>query len=238
MATNKDSKLFNLNEVISEAKELKNKKFNYKAIAFRIFLCIVSTVLSQFGVACYYGCGLGTDPISVFVDGLHGGLGLTYGQISTICYVILGVLLIIFERKYFGISTAVGIFFGGGLLDYCVALVANAFPIETISLTTKVIILLVGLVTTGVGYGLGIACDLGVGTFQFVPLFLSDYLHIELKYGQIISDAVFFLIGWMLGGLVGVGTIVGVVLTGYILDWAIKLVAKPLEKTGPMMVSK
>lgn len=238
MAINSKNKLFNLNEVIVEAKQLKNKKFNVKSIAFRLFLCILSTLLSQFGVACYYGCGLGTDPISVFVDGLHGGFGLTYGQISTICYVILGILLIIFERKYFGISTAVGIFFGGGLLDYFVALVANTFPIESISLVTKVLILIAGLITTGIGYGLGIACDLGVGTFQFVPLFFNDYLHIELKYAQIISDAIFFVIGWILGGIVGVGTIVGVVLTGYILDWSIKVVQKPLENVGPMMVEK
>ena len=236
MATN--SKIFNLNEVISEAKDLKNKKFNTKSIAFNIFLCVISTLLSQFGVACYYGCGLGTDPISVFVDGLHGSCGLTYGQISTICYVILGVLLIIFDRKYFGISTAIGIFFGGGLLDYCVALIANAFPIETISLFTKVCILITGLLTTGVGYGLGIACNLGVGTFQFVPIFFNDYLHMELKYAQILSDAIFFVIGWILGGVVGIGTVVGVVLTGYILDWAIKLVQKPLDKVGPMLIEK
>lgn len=232
------NKIFKLSEVVDEAKQLKNKAFNYKSISFRIFLCVLSNIFSQFGIACYYGCGLGTDPISVFVDGIHGGLGLTYGQISTICYVILGILLIIFERQYFGISTAIGIFIGGGLLDYCVALVANAFPIETISLTTKVIILIVGLITTGIGYGLGIACDLGVGTFQFIPLFFNDYLHIELKYGQIISDAAFFVIGWLLGGVVGIGTIVGVLLTGYILDWTIKIVQKPLDKFGPMMIEK
>ncbi len=211
------------------------KKLNYKALSINVVICLISTFLSQFGVACYYGCGLGTDPISVFIDGLHGRFGLTYGQISTICYVILGLLLFLFERKHLGISTIINIVIGGQLLDWCVALVGNTFPIDEIGFVTKLIILLVALITTGVGYGMSIACNLGVGTFQFVPLFICDYLHIELKYAQIISDAAFFIIGWLLGGVVGVGTIVSVFLTGFILDWTVKYTLKFTDKFGKMV---
>lgn len=214
---------------------LKGKKINSKALTANIVICIISTFLSNFGVACYYGCGLGTDPISVFVDGLHGRFGLTYGQISTICYVILGALLFIFERKHLGISTIISIFTGGAMLDWSVALVAKAFPIEQIDLVTKLLILLAGLITTGIGYGMGIACDLGVGTFQFVPLFICDYMHIELKYAQIISDAIFFVIGWILGGVIGIGTVVGVFLTGFVLEWALKNTEKFLGNFGEIL---
>ena len=214
---------------------MKGKKLNYKALSVNVIVCLISTFLSQFGVACYYGCGLGTDPISVFVDGLHGRLGLSYGQISTICYVILGVLLFIFERKHLGINTIINIVIGGQLLDWCVALVADTFPIDEIGFVTKLLILLAALVITGIGYGMSIACDLGVGTFQFVPLFLCDYLHIELKYAQIISDATFFIIGWLLGGVVGVGTIVSVFLTGFILDWAVNKTLKFTARFGKML---
>jgi uncharacterized protein len=214
---------------------MKGKKLNYKALSVNVVICLISTFLSQFGVACYYGCGLGTDPISVFIDGLHGRFGLTYGQISTICYVILGLLLFFFERKHLGISTIINIVIGGQLLDWCVALVGNTFPIDEIGFVTKLIILLVALIATGIGYGMSIACNLGVGTFQFVPLFICDYLHIELKYAQIISDAAFFIIGWLLGGVVGVGTIVSVFLTGFILDWTVKYTLKFTDKFGKMV---
>lgn len=211
---------------------MKNKNINYKALIVNVVICTISTFLSQFGVACYYGCGLGTDPISVFVDGIHGRFNLSYGTISTICYVILAVLLFIFERKHLGINTLVGVLFGGQLLDFAVALISSSFPLDKINLVTKILILLAGLIATGIGFGMSIACNLGVGTFQFIPLFISDYLHVELKYAQIISDATFFIIGWLLGGVVGIGSIVSVFLTGYILDWSLKNTLKFTESFG------
>lgn len=211
------------------------KRINWKSLVVNILIYVVSTVLSQFGIGCYYGCGLGTDPISVFVDGLHGQYGLSYGTISTICYVVQTILIFLFERKYLGIGTLIGTFIGGPLLDYAETFVRVTFPQETTSLTVKAIILLVALITTGIGYALSIACDLGIGPFQFWPIWFNDIFHLDLKYTQIISDAIFFLIGWILGGTVGLGTFVGVFLTGYVLEWTLSKIDGPIKKLGPIV---
>ena len=87
------------------------KDLNYRALFIRITISLIGTVLSSFGVGCYYACGLGTDPISVFVDGLHNACGLSYGQISTICNVILTILIFLFERKHLGIGTIIELLF-------------------------------------------------------------------------------------------------------------------------------
>ena len=211
------------------------KKINWKSLFINLLICVVSTALSEFGIGCYYGCGLGTDPISVFVDGLHGKFGLSYGTISTICNIIQAILIFLFERKYLGLGTLIGVIIGGPLIDVFETLIRVNFPLESTGLAIRIIILIVGLITTGIGYGLGIACNLGIGCFQFWPIWLEDITPLSLKYTQIISDAVFFLIGWALGGVVGVGTIIGVLLTGYILDWTLKKCEKPIKEFGPII---
>lgn len=210
------------------------KKINWKSFSINFLLCVLSTIISEFGIGCYYGCGLGTDPISVFVDGLHAWCNLSYGTISTICNVILTACIFLFLRKHLGIGTIVGMFIGGPLIDVFETLVRTNFPIETTSLFVRIIILTVALVTFAIGCGLGIACNMGIGSFQFAPLFLEKVTKISLTYTQMITDAMFFLIGWLLGGVVGIGTIASVLLTGPILTWSIKIFEKPIKKVGPI----
>ncbi|MBQ2509509.1 MAG: hypothetical protein II529_01670 [Erysipelotrichaceae bacterium] len=213
------------------------KNLNVRSLTVRLFISVLGAVISSFGIGCFYGCGLGTDPISVFVDGLHGVTGMSYGTISTICNVIQTVLIFLFIRKYLGIGTLVSVLLGGPLIDLFETLVRTNFPLETTSLPLRIVILLVGLVTAGIGYGLGIVCEMGVGCFQFIPLFLAEKTPLDLKYTQMISDALFFLIGFFLGGVVGIGTVAAVLLTGYIMTYTISKLEKKVSDLGPVFGS-
>ena len=213
------------------------KKINWKAFLVRLFLSLLGTTISEFGIGCYYGCGLGTDPISVFVDGLHNISGMSYGDISTICNVIQAILIFILIREYLGIGTLIGVLIGGPLIDVFETLVRVNFPLETTTLPVRIIILLVGLITTGIGYGLGIVSKMGIGCFQFIPLFLTKKTSIDLKYTQMFSDATFFLIGFFLGGVVGIGTIVGVFLTGFILSYVVEKLEPKVDALGKIIIN-
>ena len=96
---------------------MKGKKINYRSLSIRLLIWFFASLLSEFGIGCYYACGLGTDPVSVFVDGVHNICGLSYGNISTICNIILLILIIIFERRYLGIGTIISTFISGPLID-------------------------------------------------------------------------------------------------------------------------
>ena len=211
------------------------KRIDIRSFSVRFLISFLATAISDLGLGCYYTCGLGTDPISVFVDGLHGRYGMSYGTISTICNVIQTVLIFLFIRKYLGPGTLLGVLVGGPLIDVFEGMVRGLFPLESTPLAVRILILLVGLITTGIGYGMGIGADMGVGCFQFLPLFLNEKMHIDIKYAQMISDALFFLIGMVLGGVVGVGTLVGVFLTGFILDYALDRTVRYTEKLGPWL---
>jgi uncharacterized membrane protein YczE len=78
---------------------------------------------------------------------------------------------------------------------------------------------------------------MGVGCFQFIPLFLAEKTPLDLKYTQMISDALFFLIGFFLGGVVGIGTVAAVLLTGYIMTYTISKLEKKVSDLGPVFGS-
>ena len=200
-----------------------------KKLLICLVIAMVGNVMANFGIGCYYGCGLGTDPISVYVDGLHVLTHLTYGQISTINNAILTILIIIFERKHLGIMTVLTVFMSGPLIDLFNAFISANFPLETASMAVRIILLIVALLTFAIGTGMVVACNLGIGCFSFPPIWLSDLTKISLSYTQMITDACFLIIGWLLGGVVGIGTVVGVLGTGPILGWALHRTEKLID---------
>ena len=86
------------------------ENLNYSSILKRALLLLIPVLLMPFGIACYYACGLGADPFSIFVDGEHVLLNWTYGQITLLNNVILLGMMLIWGRKYLGIGTVVTTF--------------------------------------------------------------------------------------------------------------------------------
>lgn len=198
----------------------------------KVFLFLLGLIFSELGIAFYYTAVLGTDPISVFVEGISFHVDLSVGQISTICNVILGILTYLFERDRLGIGTILTILAGGPLIDLFYGTLLGIFPPETTVLGVRCIILVAGLITYALGLGLILICDLGIGPFSFPPIWLARVTKLDLKYTQIITDALFFLVGILLGGIFGPGTVVAVLLTGPLMTMFMRLIRPFAEKQG------
>lgn len=210
-------------------------QLNLKSALMRLPFVAISILCTSFGISCYYACALGADPISVFVDGQHQLFSLTYGQVTTINNLILVTLMFIFARRYFNIGTIVSCFLTGPLIDLFEGALRNAFPAESAPVWVKIAMLLTGVLVLGAGAGLFVATDLGVGAFDFPPLVVRDRTGWKLSRIRIVMDAMYVAVGWLMGGIVGIGTIVGVLLTGPVLSFALGRIKPPLEKLcGPL----
>lgn len=212
------------------------KKFfdniNLKSFIILFIIYCFATVLCQFGIALFYTCSLGADPISIFVEGACLHINLTLGQFSTVCNVILSILTIIFERRNAGFGLLIQMAISGPLIDLFYPITMTWFPPETTTFILKIIILLFAILIYSFGLALTILCQLGIAPFSFPPLFLADITPIKLRYTQIITDAIWFIIGIILGGTFGFGTIITVLLTGPCLGMFMKLCEKYILKIG------
>ncbi|MEA4912819.1 MAG: YitT family protein [Oscillospiraceae bacterium] len=210
-------------------------RINTDSLLKRTAFLAIPVLLMPFGIACYYACGLGADPFSIFVDGEHVWLGWTYGQITLLNNLILFTLMLIFGRKYIGVGTVVTVFTTGALIDFFRALIAETFPVPGSALWIRLLILAVGCVTFAVGVGFYISIEFGIGAAEFISLFIVGKTGVSLKYVRIALDALYVVIGYLMGGTVGVGTIVGIVATGPIVEWTLNRVKAPIARVcGPL----
>lgn len=234
--------------------KIKNYILSYNAGSFvkRFIMVLLSMVVMNFGIACYYQCCLGTDPFSVFVDGEHALFGLSYGWCTNINNIFFFTFMLLFMRRYIHVGSIVGVFISGWLIDTFNALVGNfvAGFSGTELLIVRIVLLLIGLVAFAVGVGMYICADLGLGALEAVVLWVEEKTKINGRWLRIAEDLLFMLLGMLLGGiagrtvfginpdlqpLTGIGTIVGAFGTGPIMKLFTDLCQKPMEKWfGPL----
>ncbi len=194
----------------------------------RVLAVLFIVAACAFGISCYYAAGLGADTISVFVSGISAVTGLSLGTVTNICNLILTALMLFFGRRYLGPGTILSLLLTGFLIDFFVPMLTRAFPPDTAPLWIRIGILLTGLLMCGVFIGLFVFADFGVGPFDFVTLTARDLLKtVELRWVRVGADFLYLTIGWLLGGTVGVGTILAALLTG-------PLMALSMKHLGPL----
>lgn len=228
----------------------KNYILSYNAGSFfkRLIVILLSIVLMDFGISCYFNCGLGADPFSVFVDGEHYLTGLDYGQITNINNVVLFVWMLICCRKYIHVGTIVSAAISGTLLN----VINNWLKVTWIAdqLWEQWLMLLVGLVTFAASVALYIVADVGLSTVAAISVWLEEKTKLNIRWLRIGQDVFFTLLGMLLGAiaghvvfslnpdlhpLTGLGTIIGAFGTGPIMKWFINLLIAPCRKWfGPL----
>ena len=177
-------------------------------------------LIFAFGSYLTIQANIGLAPWEVFGMGVSHVTHTTYGTVMVISSIlILGVDLLIGER--IGLGTLLDALLTGTFVD--VFLFWNPLPQQT-TLLAGIAFLLPGLVLMQVGSYVFMSCGLCCGPRDSLMVGLGKRLK-KLPIGlvKIIIDAAVLLIGWLLGGPVGVGTVVSVCFSGMILQGVFRL---------------
>ena len=100
------------------------------------------------------------------------------------------------------------------------------------SMLIRIILLIAGVVILCFASSLYFTANLGVSTYDAVSLIMTDKKLGKFKYLRIATDLFCVIVGFFLGGVVGVGTIITAFFMGPLIDFFNKKVSEPfLHKT-------
>lgn len=212
-----------------------------KEKVFRIIILFLGLVIAHLGVTLFLLADLGADPFNVLIQGLFRLLGekipiLTHGTTHmAVCFFII-IILLLTKRNYIKIGTLVCMFFGGPIIDFFSWALAP-IHIEKINIVLKVLILALGCVILAFGMTIVIRSDAGTGPNDLVAVVISETKKWKFGVVRITVDFSFILIGFLLGGKLGIGTIICAFLVGPVADfflpksdWLVKRSLACLEK--------
>ena len=170
----------------------------------QIIQVLTGTSLIGIGISLNYLANLGLGPWGVFHDGLSKTLNITYGRTIIITGIAVMILWIPLKQKP-GIGTIIDIFLVGSVADL---IIPNFRLSENVFIS--LILIFCGIILIGTGTAIYVGAGLGVGPRDGIMVGLEG-LGLKIGMARNIIELLAFLIGWLLGGLVGYVTILFVI---------------------------
>jgi hypothetical protein len=146
---------------------------------------------------------LGLHPWEVLNVALYQHFGFTIGTWGVVCGLVLIIISLFIARSYISIGTILNALCIGPIMDLFLWL--DILPKAT-STWIDYLILLSGIVITGIGGGMYVAAGIGAGPRDGFMLSISDKTRLTVSQARIIVESLVLVIGFLLGGPVFIAT--------------------------------
>lgn len=171
------------------------------------------------GIVLTINANLGLSPWEVFHLGVSRHSGITMGQASILVGFVFVILDWILGEKL-GIGTICNMVFIGVFMD--VLMLNNLIPVFS-NIFAQVLMLILGMFVIGIGSYFYIGAGLGSGPRDGLMVALTKRTKKSVPFIRNSIELSALTIGYILGGTVGVGTLIMVIGLGYFVQFAFKL---------------
>lgn len=197
---------------------------------------VVALVLSLFftatGVCLLVLANIGSDAVTMLCSGLNRFFDISLGTASNISNITVLALALIIGRKYIGFTTIAACLLMGFVINILnpvyIILVAPLMQ----SIMINFIVFICGLLAESLGCAILIHYQTGMNQLDALASGLVDRFHLDYRLIRTLMDVSMFALGFIMGGQVGLGTIICVLMMGSIISWFVKVLdcVHPLEK--------
>ena len=177
----------------------------------RVFWLLAGLTIAHLGVTLFLLADLGSDPFNVLIQGLYRFLPwpgcMTHGYVHMgVSFGIILVLLVV-DRSYIRIGTLLCMVLGGPIIDVFSSLLGGVVNAGA-PMALRLAALVAGCVILAFGMTIVISSRAGTGPNDLVAVVISDKTRWKFGTVRIAVDVCFALAGFLLGGTVGLGTVI------------------------------
>jgi uncharacterized membrane protein YczE len=176
----------------------------------RLVQLLVGLFLYGWSMAMMVRSGLGLDPWDVFHFGLARHVPLSFGQVT----IVVGALVLLAWiplRQRPGIGTVANIFVIGLSADFGLSVMS-----QPANLLGRSALLVGGIVLNGLAGALYVGAHLGPGPRDGLWVAITRRYGLSIRLVRTVIELTVLAIGWLMGGTVGVGTVLYALSIGHI----------------------
>ncbi len=169
------------------------------------------------GEALLVASGLGVAPWTVLSQGLSNRLPISLG-VATLLVSVLVLLLWLPLREWPGLGTVCNVL----VIATALQIMVTVIPVPS-ALAARLAFVLGGIVIIGIGSGLYLTANLGPGPRDGWMTGIHQRTGWPISGVRLAIEAFVLVLGWTLGGTVGIGTVLFAVLIGPSVGYGLRL---------------
>lgn len=179
----------------------------------------IGLFLFALGIVLTINANLGLSPWDVFHQGISHLTGITMGQAS----IIVGIFLVILDAilgERLGWGSICNMLFIGLFMDFL--MLNHLIPIYQ-GMIESIFMMFLGMVVIGVASYFYIGAALGSGPRDGLMIALTKKTHKSVRFIRNSIELSALIVGYLLGGFVGIGTLIMAIALGYIIQFTFKV---------------
>ena len=185
-----------------------------KKFPTRLFYLFYGTFLYALGIVLTIKANIGYAPWEVFHVGLSLTTGMTIGVASIVAGVVIVAIVTICGEKI-GLGTIVSMVFTGVFID--LIMMIDIIPLAE-NLAVGILMLIMGLFIVSVGSYFYIKSAFGAGPRDNLMVVLNRKTKLPVGVCRSVVELSVTITGWLLGGMVGIGTVISVIAIGFFIQ--------------------
>lgn len=179
--------------------------------AFRLVKLLFGLFLFALGIVLVMNSKLGYGPWELFQAGLTNHIPITIGE-ATVFVSIIIVVVIIILKETIGVGTLANMAFIGVFMDLILA--TELVPFGE-GLVSGFVLFFIGLFTTSLGSYFYISSGFGAGPRDSLMVAIRRRTGLSIGMSRGILECSAAFAGWLLGGPLGIGTVMTALLLGF-----------------------
>ena len=198
----------------------------------RIVMALVGMAIAGLAIGFFKRAFFGVDPFQCFCNGLNQVIPIGFGTLYMLINAVLLLIDFFLDRHYIGISTFINLFLVGYAAEFSEKTLATLFG--ELAMPGRILFLIIGIVVSCIAAALYYTADLGVSTYDAIPLHIADRKPrlfgkiLPFRVIRIISDLICVGIGLLLGFMPGIGTVITALFMGPLITFFRKTISDPL----------
>ena len=187
---------------IPKASWSSEKPLNFKPKFSTLFFLFFGLTIFGLGEGLLIVSASGASPWSVLAQGISSKSGFSVGLITFFISVSVLIFWIPLKQKP-GIGTILNALIVALMIDICI----KYFPSPN-NFLFQIILGAIAVILTGLGGGIYLVANLGSGPRDGLMVGLQTLTNLPIASVRAILEITVVIIGWYLGGTVGVGTLI------------------------------
>ncbi len=196
----------------------------------RALMTIFGVTIGGVSVGLFKQSAFGVDPFQCLCNGLNNVVPLDFGTLYVIINAVLLLVVFLLDRHYISLGTLINLFLLGYVVDFSEKAIFALMGEPGMAL--RIAYLVIGMVVLCLASSLYFTADLGVSTYDAIALYLAAKKVGPFRLIRIATDLCCVGIGFALGYVPGIGTILSAFFMGPLISWFNGKVARPLLYRG------
>ena len=190
-------------------------------IGITLILVIAAVILMGFALSWLLLVDLGTDPCTLLNQTISTRLGISIGNWQALFNTVLLIFVIIFGGRNLGFGTLANMFLVGYSIDFFSWIWAKVLPADLFtSMGVRIAVLIPALILFILAASFYMDVDMGTAPYDAVSFIISTHLpNVSFRVIRIVYDFVVTAIAVLLGGKLGIVTVLMVITLGPVIEW-------------------